>query len=483
MEGMTMTKKNWTNIVVLGAGFFLLFTAFQTTGFVQTFTIKSFLSPKCNNVNGSFHDGGIEISTWLANNIGYISLCIIYVFAAIGGWASVSIVAVFGPRVCLIISGALYVLYIAILIRPYLPAIFIGAAVLGAGAGVLWTAQGQIMIQNSSKKRMGTTSNIFWLMLQSSLPIGGMIFFAILISTNSSSCISRTINSITFGVLTALGAAGIIVLFFIQNSSQTGVSSEKAGVNEEDETRASKPLLLGSGENKVTETKTRAAVMALVNAVKLLFTFNMGCLCLTFIYTGYELNFWSGVFGNIIGNVPTFMKYNIGIAAAFVGVGEMVAGALFGILGQYTNKFGRDVVVLLGMLVHLLTFLLIFFNMPDNAINTPVSEEDSKGYLFNPSIIYLVHLCAFLLGFADSIFNTQLYSLIGVLYPTDDLSAPAIALFKFFQSITAAVGFLTSTFLALKWQLLILTVLATTGTLSFAVVEWKHRRMSQRGSN
>ena len=63
-----------------------------------------------------------------------------------------------------------------------------------------------------------------------------------------------------------------------------------------------------------------------------------------------------------------------------------LAGALFGILGQYTNKFGRDVVVLLGMLVHLLTFLLIFFNMPDNAINTLVTEEESKGYLFNPSM-------------------------------------------------------------------------------------------------
>ena len=37
------------------------------------------------------------------------SLCIIYVFAAIGGWASVPIVAVFGPRICLVISGALYV--------------------------------------------------------------------------------------------------------------------------------------------------------------------------------------------------------------------------------------------------------------------------------------------------------------------------------------------------------------------------------------
>ena len=32
---------------------------------------------------------------------------------------------------------------------------------------VLWTAQGQVLIQNSSKERMGTTSGIFWFMLQS----------------------------------------------------------------------------------------------------------------------------------------------------------------------------------------------------------------------------------------------------------------------------------------------------------------------------
>ena len=326
MEGMTMTKKNWTNIVVLGIGFFLLFTAFQTTGFVQTFTIKSFFS-NCSNVNGTIRDGGIDISSSFANKIGYISLCIIYTFAAIGGWASVSIVAVFGPKICLIVSGSLYVLYIAILIRPYLPIIFIGAAVLGAGAGVLWTAQGQIMIQNSSKERMGTTSNIFWLMLQSSLPIGGMIFFAITkINSNANGCISHTTNYITFGVLLALGIAGILVLFFIQKSSQTAVSSDKAGVNnDDDETIATNPLLVGSREHDIVkETRTHAAINALANAVKLLFTFNMGCLCFTFIYTGYELNFWSGVFGTMIGNMKAFNTYNIGIAAVFVGIGEMV---------------------------------------------------------------------------------------------------------------------------------------------------------------
>lgn len=81
-----------------------------------------------------------------------------------------------------------YSIYIACLIRPLIYSIFIGAFILGAGGGgknvkssfllslslslslshsVLWTAQGQILIQNSSKERMGTTSGIFWFMLES----------------------------------------------------------------------------------------------------------------------------------------------------------------------------------------------------------------------------------------------------------------------------------------------------------------------------
>jgi hypothetical protein len=85
---------------------------------------------------------------------------------AIGNWVSVSVVAVFGAKWSLVVSGALYVIYIACLIRPLIYSIFLGAFILGSGGGVLWTAQGQILIQNSSKKRMGTTSGIFWFMLQ-----------------------------------------------------------------------------------------------------------------------------------------------------------------------------------------------------------------------------------------------------------------------------------------------------------------------------
>lgn len=77
--------------------------------------------------------------------------------------------------------------------------------------------------------------------------------------------------------------------------------------------------------------------------------------------------------------------------------------------------------------------------------------------------------CAFLLGLGDSSFNTQIYSILGSLY--SEQSAPAFALFKFFQSLTAAAGFFYSNVLELHWQLLILVVTGTLGTISFFNVE------------
>lgn len=49
-------------------------------------------------------------------------------------------------------------------------------------------------------------------------------------------------------------------------------------------------------------------------------------------------------------------------------------------------------------------------------------------YNFSP---YLAIFCSFLLGFADSCFNTQLYNIIGLKYSEN--SAPPIALFNFMQ--------------------------------------------------
>jgi hypothetical protein len=222
-----MTKKNWYNVIVLGSGFMLLFSAFQTTAFVQTISISSFLSPECHQNNSDlnnsnvYYDGGISITQSFANRIGYISLCIIYLMVALANWLSVSIVAVVGPKVSLIVSGALYVFYIAALIRPYVPVVFVGAFIVGTGGGVLWTAQGNILIQNSSKVRMGTTSGIFWLMLESSLVLGNLFLFVFLYifekngKIHQDKCIDVKVNYAMFSVLTVLAVLGVLVFFLI----------------------------------------------------------------------------------------------------------------------------------------------------------------------------------------------------------------------------------------------------------------------------
>ena len=51
---------------------------------------------------------------------------------------------------------------------------------------------------------------------------------------------------------------------------------------------------------------------------------------------------------------------------------------LFGILGKKTNKYGRDPVVLLGYIVHMVAFYLIFINMPQHA---PIEKTNGPTYI------------------------------------------------------------------------------------------------------
>ena len=126
-----------------------------------------------------------------------------------------------------------------------------------------------------------------------------------------------------------------------------------------------------------------------VGAFRLLTTKNMSLLCLTFFYSGIlsfvikfflfyiiiiiilglELSFFSGVYGTAIGNTNNLVsdgnaKRFIGISGMLIGCGEIIGGATFGLLGSKTNRFGRDPIVILGYVVHMISFFLIFINLP-----------------------------------------------------------------------------------------------------------------------
>lgn len=104
----------------------------------------------------------------------------------------------------------------------------------------------------------------------------------------------------------------------------------------------------------------------------------------------------------------------------------ITGGALFGILGSKTTRWGRDPIVIMGYFIHLLSFFLIFINLPTVA---PFGDTEEVSYI-TPSPP-LAMFCSFLLGFGDACFNTQIYSILGGNY--SDNSTSAFALFKFTQ--------------------------------------------------
>ena len=93
------------------------------------------------------------------------------------------------------------------------------------------------------------------------------------------------------------------------------------------------------------------------------------------------------------------------MSAVILSVGEVLGSMVFGFLGlKFTLRHGRYPVVLLGCLVSLLTYSLMVINFPGDANNA--QETDNVGLMDPPSKVITL-AASFLLGFADSCFNTQ----------------------------------------------------------------------------
>ena len=60
----------------------------------------------------------------------------------------------------------------------------------------------------------------------------------------------------------------------------------------------------------------------------------------------------------------------VGLVGLVIGIGEISGGAIFGIFGKRTQRFGRDPIVILGMLLHMVCFLLIFYIIPNDTTTT-----------------------------------------------------------------------------------------------------------------
>ncbi|XP_078257171.1 UNC93-like protein MFSD11 [Rhinoraja longicauda] len=438
---MTPEARKLTNIIILGCAFMFVFTAFQTCGNIEQTVIKS--------INSTHFHGS-----------GYTSLAIIYTVFSASNLLTPSIVALLGPQLSMFISGLVYSAYVAVFIEPYTWSFYLASVIIGIAAAVLWTAQGNCLTINSDENTIGRNSGIFWALLQFSLLFGNLyIYFAWKGEKHISDYDRRTVYT-ALAVISLVGS----VLFILIRKPVSEVQSTENNVSDNEH----EPTFR-------TQEQPSRAVAAFKSAINIFLTKEILLLSVCIAYTGLELTFFSGVYGTCLGATNYFgdeAKSMIGLSGIFVGVGEIIGGATFGLLNKFLSKYlgiGRNPVVLLGLLCHILAYYLIFLNVPNDAPIAPDAGTNAAAFL-NPSK-FIAIVCSFLLGLGDSCFNTQLLSIVGFMYAQD--SAPAFAIFKFVQSISAAIAFGYSNYLMLQWQLLILCLTAFFGTISFILVEWE----------
>ncbi|XP_056432454.1 UNC93-like protein MFSD11 [Gadus chalcogrammus] len=437
---MTPEGKALSNIVILGFGFMLMFTAFQTCGNIEQTVIKSL-----NNFTAS----------------GYTSMSIIYGVFSASNLVAPSVVAVVGPQLSMFFGGLLYSAYIAMFIQPRVWSFYTASVLVGFGAAVLWTAEGNVLAINSTDTTIGRNSGLFWALQQFSLLFGNLYIY---LAWQGHDHISEKDRQTVFIALTVISLIGCFLFFLIRKPDPSEPTPSET---------SEAPLHTESTSASVSGPPRRSlctqALDAFVKACKLSVSKEMMLLSLPIMYTGLELTFYSGVYGTCIGAMTRFghnAKGLIGMSGLLIGVGEILGGGVFGILNN--NRLGRNPVVLLGLLIHYLAFYLIFLNIAPDAPQAPEEGTDLQAYM-TPNVGVAL-FCSFLLGLGDSCFNTQLLSMIAFLYKED--SAPAFAVFYFIQSIMAAIAFSYSNVLQLPWQLLLLVVTGFMGTLSFFLAEW-----------
>lgn len=440
---MSPEGKRLSNIIILGFGFMFMFTAFQTCGNIEQTVIKSFNSSE-------FHGSG------------YTSMSIIYGVFSASNLIAPSVVTVIGPQLSMFFSGLLYSGYIAMFIHPYTWSFYTASVLVGIGAAVLWTAQGNVLAINSTDSTIGRNSGIFWALLQFSLFFGNLYIYC---AWHGHDHITDKDRQTVFISLTVISLVGCFLFFLIRKPDP-----ESSPVNSE----VTESLLEPESMESSTASSTppglcSQALDAFIKACKMFVSKEMLLLSVSIGYTGLELTFYSGVYGTCIGAMTRFgqdAKSLIGISGICIGIGEILGGGVFGLLNK-NNRFGRNPVVLLGLITHYVAFYLIFLNIASDAPIAPEAGTDLQSYI-SPNVGVAL-LCSFLLGLGDSCFNTQLLSIIGFLFREN--SAPAFAVFKFIQSITAAVAFYYSNYLLLHWQLLILVIAGFLGSVTFFTAE------------
>jgi len=419
--GIENGKVKMLNIGLLGLLFCFIFTGFNTMGQTQALIYKG----------AQKYKEGFQVDGLIANGI-------VYGVFAFASWFAPSIVLAIGPRGAMLLAGITYLFNIVQLLYLEPISIYIAAAILGFGAPIIWTAQGNFLANNSDPTTITRNSGVFWAMNMSSAIIGNLLAFFLFRGVTD---IPEDKKNILAIILTSVSAVGVLLIFGLRPTPW-------------------------AAQPKVSMVET------LKDSGKLFVTRDMLILSITLFYTGLHQSMWAGVYSTCIGYTNQFpdAKSLAAISGIIVAVGEVTGAILFGFLGYLTVKRGRHPIIILGFILSMIAYFLMFINIPPTATIDPT---DADAIIGKPNV-WIALTTSFLLGFSDACFITQVTAILGGVFA--DRSASAFGIFKFVQSLASCGAFFCSVSVELQWQLLVVVIFDIFGTAACVKVELNSRK-------
>ncbi|KAH8553876.1 major facilitator superfamily domain-containing protein [Umbelopsis sp. PMI_123] len=333
----------------------------------------------------------------------------LYACFAIVGFFAGSIVNTFGPKYTLMVGTLGYILYSASLwvydVKENSGFVIAAGAILGCCAGILWTAQGAIMMAYPNEQEKGRFVSIFWTIFN----LGGVLGSLIPLGMNLTSGNSG-VSTATYTVFVVIMAVGTLLCLLIAPPQKV--------VRKDGSTVEVHPNLGWKEELKgVVRVLAEWRILALIPA---------------FLASNW---FYAYQFGL---NAIYFDIKTRSLNGVVYWAAQIVASILLGILLDY-NGLPRRTRGLLGLAVTALITMgvwaggLAFQLTFDRSYDNPISLT-SPGF-GGPFFLYMMY------GFTDALYQSYLYWLMGAMSNDSNTLARYAGFYKAVQSAGGAISF------------------------------------------
>ncbi|KAK6140308.1 hypothetical protein DH2020_025945 [Rehmannia glutinosa] len=371
------------------------------------------------------------------DDLGTISLGILYVSFAIFSVVASLVVKKLGAKNALVLGTSGYWLFTAANLKPSWYTMVPASLYLGFAASIIWVAEGTYLTSaahshaNDYNLHEGTVigkfNGQFWAMFALHQLVGNLVTLAMLRDEKGGSTGGTTLLFIVFlGSMTL----GTILMCFLSKR------------NGKEERLQESPVTFSSSVGSLLKS-----ILNLLLDVRILLVIPL------MAYSGLQQAFvWAEYTKEIV--KPTLGERGVGGAMAVYGLFDAISSLAAGRLTSGLSSI--TLIVSGGALIHLivLLWLLLKYSVSGGLLGT-----------------FLPLLIGALWGIGDGVLNTQLSALLGILFKHD--LEGAFAQLKLWQSASIAVIFFISTSISLQTMLITMLVALCISVMGFLFLSLK----------